>query len=352
MERPKPRPEQIERKITGEVIYFDQARRMGQVPKEYESLSDMALQMYETEADMCAKQGVRPSIMEEYERYDAQVSEAQASCLALSDELLALKGDSPLSFVDLSVNVSAEEVMSRVKQCQYSELLAGDDDQLAMPSNGEYYPMLDVKKSDARLTGIGLRVWGWDDDKYVFTNKSRDEYDMSKHFLRYPSDEKVHRRQIEISFGYDHPEAGSIVESLSLNITSMGQASMHSQIYMGVYAETGYEGHGGVSKGHVSDRDMVMFGDLTAEIVGDMPESVRMRDQRELQEMIESAATMDVRQAVERLIECTWPAQARYLLGLSGDNGASLCSLLDDAEKSSEVVERIDALMKKWRERQ
>ena len=303
--------------------------------------------MYETDAGICTERGVQPSIMEEYERYDVNLSEVQLSCLALSDELLALKGDSPFTFVDMYVDTPAEEVLSRIKKLR-PDLLADDDEQLAMPSDGEYHPILDAKKTDARLVGVGLRVWGWDDEKYVFTNGSNESYDMSRHFLMYPSDEKTHRRQLEISFSYSHSSAGNIVESVSLALGSGGETSIYSQLYMSAYAETGYEGHGGRSSQNVSDGDMAAFGDLVAEIVGGVPESMRMRSERTLNELVYSAATEDARHAVMRLIEETWPAQALYLIASSRDGGAPLEDLLRDAAMSDVAVQRIDAIIARW----
>ncbi len=62
MERPRVINEPKHRKITGEIVYLDEARRRNETPKDYLDLSDMAIQMYETAADMYTN-GQRPDIM-------------------------------------------------------------------------------------------------------------------------------------------------------------------------------------------------------------------------------------------------------------------------------------------------
>jgi hypothetical protein len=114
MERPHVINEPKQRKITGEIVYLDEARRRNETPKDYLDLSDMAIQMYETAADMYTN-GQRPDIMNDYEKYDYKPSETVASCSALAGELLALKEPgSSLTFVDIYTQTDPDTILSKL----------------------------------------------------------------------------------------------------------------------------------------------------------------------------------------------------------------------------------------------
>ena len=63
MERPQVEYQPKQRNITGEVMYLSDMRRFNQAPKPFLELSDMAIQLYESEADMFTD-GERPDIMD------------------------------------------------------------------------------------------------------------------------------------------------------------------------------------------------------------------------------------------------------------------------------------------------
>jgi hypothetical protein len=339
------------RSVTGEMVYYDQARQLGQYPSAYDELSDMARQMYEIEADIYRAENVRPEIINEYEQFDNNLSSASASCMALADELLQLKGDNGFTFVDIAVECSARDVLATLSQTRAGELLAEQDAQLAIKSDGSHYPILDIKKSDSELVGVSIRTWGWNDEKYVFTNADDEAYDSTKHVLRFPSDEKAARRSLDLNFTYQHTECGQFSESISLSIDCFGGAHFSSSIWMMTYAETGYEGHGGKTVYDLTDEDIVAFGSLIAESVGNEPESIGMRQQRILENIIDRA-TPEVRTAIKQLVDETWPAQALYLLtDKSTGVGTTLAQIVDDSQRSEEVVTRIEGILRQWRER-
>lgn len=274
MERPQVKNQTKQRVITGEILYLDEMRRQNEFPELFAELGNTAIQSYEAQADGYAKKS-RPDIMNDYEKFDNTPSEVVASCTELANELLALKDpESRLTFVDIAVEASTSTVLEKLKTINAGSVLSAEDEQLAIESNGEYYPVLDIRKQNSELVGVSLRAWGWDDAKYVFTNNEDEQYEYSKHVLVYPSDEKSSIRQLEISFSYDDEESGEFSESVSLYISPNGAATISSKVWAMAYAETGYEGHKRVSLDSPTDEDIAAFGDLVAEIVGDNPETV------------------------------------------------------------------------------
>ncbi|MEO7904311.1 MAG: hypothetical protein ABIR91_00795, partial [Candidatus Saccharimonadales bacterium] len=182
MERPKVNHEPTQRPLTGEVMYYNDMRRLNQMPGLYKDISDTAMQMYETEAAMYQDAGTRPDIMADYERFDDTAGEVVDSCIALTDELLAFRPeDDRFSFEDIAVELPADKVQDMLRELRAGALLADDDEQLAIESDGAYYRVLDAKKNQATPTGVGLRVWGWDDPKVVYTNKDDEPFDRFKH---------------------------------------------------------------------------------------------------------------------------------------------------------------------------
>lgn len=348
MEMPQP-TQQFQRKVTGEIVYLDEMRRRNQKPKQYLDLSDMAIQMYETEA--CFYDGDnRPDIMDEYDLHDYDPSEAVGSCTALAGELLALKEEGSRStFVDIAVEANPDVVLERLGAIAAGSLLAGEDEQLAIPSAGEYYPVLDIRKQNSALVDVGLRVWGWDDPKIIFTNREGEQYKHPEHELVYPSDETSSTRQLELSFDYRDASAGNYSESITLHLPANGSAAISRNIWAMAYAETGYEGHDQQALDNLTDDDIAAFGHLIAEIVGDTPMSVSAKIEQRLQEIINDTVTETARQAVRSLQDATWPAQAIYLLNtrFEGED-KTLAQQLCDEETADAASEKVNMMTKRW----
>lgn len=281
MERPKIQDTPLTREVTGEIVYLDEMRRLKLFPTKYDDLSDMAIVMYEETADLFRSQNARPDIMDEYEANDCDVTETEYSCLAMADELLSLKDNDEFTFVDIIVDSPADEVLRKLESIRAGELLAGEDDQLAIESDGTRYPVLDIKKKDLKLDSVSVRVFGWDHDKYAHTNSQDEKYSAKEHRLVYPSSEKYRAREIELNFGYRNKNT-YVTEAIYLYLVEGGEPKMSSKLIISDYAETGYEGHGRASLHECTDKDLADFGDLIAEIVGDNPETYKTRRQRSI----------------------------------------------------------------------
>lgn len=350
MERPQVTTRAMQRDITGEVVYLDEMRRQNIAPDAFLELGDMAIQMYEAGANMYPN-GERPDIMDEYEQYDGRTSEVVASCIALADVLLTLKEPgSQFTFVNVAVELSPETVLDKLKAISVGSILSDDDEQLAIASDGEYYPKLDMRKQGVKLSGVGLRIWGWDDIKYVFTNKEGELYEYPRHALVYPSDEKSSTRQLELSFSYRNKESTSFTESISLYLTAGGSTTISSNVWAMAYAETGYEGHGGSSLQNLTDEDIAAFGDLVAQIVGDKPESVSMKLNQRLQELTDAAVTPFAKQAVQDLIKASWPAQAHYFLTRrQEDSDYTIAGQLCHETTAEVATAALHTIIKEWK---
>lgn len=357
MERPKVKNEPKQRQVTPEIVYLDAMRRNGEgYPKKFDDISDMAIQLFSSDAGYYIAQGSRPEIMDLYDEYDSRLTDAEASCIALADELLTLKEPkSPLTFVDFCVDMPAEEVLCKMQAIKAGELLAKDSEQLAMESDGSYYPILDMRKEEADLVGVGLRVWGWDHDKYMYTDSTEENRDYKRDLLVYPADEKLAQRQLEITFAYRSrlpakEESSDFSESISLTVSQQGYSTMSRLVHSMAYAETGYEGHMHANLKNIDEADVAAFGDLVAEIVGDEPESARMREDRELAELITGAASEAARNTIQELIDITWPAQANFILHLKQkDSEQTLAKMLQSEDEAAKAIELIQLYLERWR---
>lgn len=194
---------------------------------------------------------------EEKRKYDHQQTLSQKLFLETVDRFLTLKhAGSPLSFVDMACVTDFEESRAMVQTGQLHEVLAGDDEQLALASDGSYYPVLDATKANATFTGVSLRAWGWDDEKIRY---KRDDDDKVAGYVIYEG-EKDRTRQLDISCHYQQGDE-HIVEIVSLygSTSYRSNPRLYSQIWMSAYAETGYEGHGGKSVNEPTDELVAEF---------------------------------------------------------------------------------------------
>lgn len=363
MERPNVKNEPKKREITGEIVFLDQMRHDGGgYPGKFEELRYEQAELYDARAKSNSIHypvlGIRPAIMDLYDEYDGRLSDTEASCIALADELLMLKDEkSPLTFVDICVDELAVNVLGKIKSIKAGALLTADDEQLAIESNGEYYPILDIRKDHADLAGVGLRVWGWDHEKHTYTDSGEEKRDYKKDLLVYPSDEKMAQRQFEITFIYYDRQAAKdgsshFNESISLTVSEHGQPSLTRSISSMVYAETGYEGHKHESLKSIDEADIAAFGDLVAEIVGDVPESIGMREKRQLTELSDSVASQEAKSVIWELIEITWPAQANHILNLrTKESEKTMAEMLQSEDDVAHATDLLQSYIDSWREK-
>lgn len=359
MERPNVRNQLKNREVTAEIVYLDTKRRNGEgYPTKFEDIPDMAIEDYGVEAGMYGAAHMRPEIMDLYEEYDSRLTDTETSCIALADELLALKEESsPLTFIDICVDMPAADVLRKMQAIKAGELLTNDDEQLAIESNGEYYPILDMKKENADLVGVGLRVWGWDHDKYIYVDSNNEERDYKRDLLVYPAGEKSAQRQLEVTFAYcnrlpANDGSNHFNESISLTINQFSGSSLSRSVQAMAYAETGYEGHLHANLKHIQEADIAAFGDLVAEIVGGEPESLRMRQDRQLAEVVAGAVNESAKSAAQELINVTWPAQANFILSLKKkETGKTLAEMLQSEADVNRGVELIRQYIEKWQEK-
>jgi hypothetical protein len=350
MERPSIKYEPKQREVTGEIVYLDEKRRRKEEPSLYLELSDMAIQNYEEAAGMMRSRGVRPEIMDDYEKYDHKVSDTVASCSALADVLFSLKEQgNKLTFVDIVVFEDAKTVLDKLSLISAGKVLADNNQQLAF-SDDPNYPSLDIRKESSKLISTGLTVWRWDSPKYCYTHAKDEQYRYPEHKLTYPADETSPTRQIELKFTYESQDSTMFKESVSLFLYASGQPSISSEIWVSKYAETGYEGHGGSTLRDISEEDVANFGDLIAEIVGDEPLSYEMLIDQRLEEITNAAATEKAQQAIQNLVESTWPAQALYILRCRPKDGEkSYAKSLCDEETSDSAANAINEISAKYK---
>lgn len=346
MERPKVELRSTKRDVTGEVVYLDDMRRAGQQPKPYLELSDAAIQMYENQADLYTAQGIRPEIIDAYELCTPELTPLEASCREMIRELSQCN-DEPerFTFVNLHTDFTPEDVLSRLQAMSAGELLADSDEQLAMPPNG-YWPEMDIKKSDSQLVEASLTVWQWHAPGITRDpTVPKSEYGP-RSLLYFPSDELQEWGQLDVNLVYVHPQAGVLVETVSLYQGIAGNISLHSKVWMSVYAETGYEGHGGKS-GEYGDEAIAEFADLVAELVGDEPISQAEHEERQFEEYLKQLVIPDSRLYLGEYADNVPLSQILYdLEHLEIDSMSLREALVDERHaKAAQVllVERVNA---------
>lgn len=278
------------------------------------------------------------------DNFDHELTQPQADFIALTDVLLAHKRDGGmhLSFTDIVVQHSPDEVEQKLRATRVGQLMRPSDAQLAIESDGSYYPQLDLKKANGRLAGVSIRAWGWDDKKYRYTDPGNTT--VPREYKKYQG-EIDKTRQLDISFSYTIGDT-SVVESISLygSTTAPDYVYATSQVWASPYAETGYEGHGDDSIDELSDAEVYEFLELVADMVGDTPESygeMYTRQTAALRCEFEGTSHFD---GVSRLIDLLWPAQACYeLLERPYANNETIVSALrsGDAERQRTADEAL-----------
>ncbi|MCA9327968.1 hypothetical protein KDA14_05555, partial [Candidatus Saccharibacteria bacterium] len=206
------------------------------------------------------------------DEYDHELTQLQTDAIALADELLKLKEEgSSWSFVDIVFEGDRSEMLEEIESGPLVSLLYAPNEQMAIESDGSYYPTLDVRKENGQLQGIGLRVWGWDYEK-TRRIPSRDQ-NPSYDYKTYPG-EVDKTREIEIAMSYKVGKE-HVTEMLKLYVNAARPDYIYisSQLSMPTYAETGYEGHGGKSD-DIDEEGMYWLLDFVARHVGDEPKSI------------------------------------------------------------------------------
>lgn len=301
-----PGEQRREREVSAEIIYIDQARQNGTSPFGFEELTESERRPYILAAAAIRMAGERLAIMDEYDADEKRegMKLPERRCMALADALLEMKDSPRLSFVDFIPKLPAEEVVRKIQTSPLGELLAPDDEQLgSAPFRDEEY--VDITKAKSTLTGVSLRVYGWEDEKMSILQPVTKTANY-EHVLAYPSDERRKRRELSIGMSYDSAETG-YVESLHLSFDDAGHTDLYRKVYVFEYGETGYEGshHNLISS--VTDEQVTAFGELFAEALGGTPETPQMAFERRLDEIRASCATNEAKDAVEYLLSRAWP---------------------------------------------
>ena len=279
MERPNGKKQPVERRVTAEMVYLYDRWKNGQQPEQYSALPEMARRMYEEDAALLVNLGRQGTILDTYEKYDVR-SDLSRSCEALATELLTLHGGYSNGMQeDFEVVSLPQEVLAKVRSLHAGGLLAEDGEQLAIPSGPDGESTLDIRKHDATLTGVYLRVSKYTADrKYAVTSESGVEPQYPRDYLVYPSDEVAYRYLMEISFEYYHPAARAIQETVGLHVNERGELSVDRDMYVSGFGAAASEGMFAKGFDNITQQDVAALADIIAEIVGDTPTPTRDHD--------------------------------------------------------------------------
>ena len=337
---------QTRREVTSEIMFLAEAREDGEpVGREYDKLSTTEAWEYVDRADVMWRQGIRPSILDDYEKYDYEPTDLSQNCIALAEELFSLKRpNSWLCSEEIVVKVPAARALAELRSIKVDALINSDDTQLAIPSDGEYYPVLDIKKRDSKLLGVDLSVWSQEVKKYVLTNDPEVPYNYPVDCLVYPSTEKSHDYRLTIRFKYEHPELGCFGDDITLAVGDDGDLRMYNQVWAQAYVEMGYVGHEAEGREEqeeldgIEDGDIAEFVDLIAKWVGDQPEAVWQYEIRKLREYINTVPSEMSREYLQEWANNTNASSIRDCLKRTRTSrGKTLAKALRDGRLASEA---------------
>lgn len=272
MERPRGERQPVERQLTAEMMYLHDRWRNGQQVASYAALPETAQRMYEEDAAALIRLGRAAAILEIYEKFDAR-SELSQSSEALANELLKFHGDYwDGCREDFEIDLPPHEVLTKIQALRIGEALAGDNEQLAAESAEEDSAAPGIRKQDALLTEVCLRVCKYaEDKKYAVTSEPGVQPQYPRDYLVYPSSETAYRYFMEVVFEYSHPSAEIIQETVGLYIGPTGNLSVKRDMFITGYSDETNESRYANTMTDVGDEDIAAFADTIAELVGDTP---------------------------------------------------------------------------------
>lgn len=333
MERPKGKRQPVERQVTAEMVYLHDSWQNGRQAGDFSSLSDMARQMYEEDAAALIALGGDTAILEVFDKFDKNRSKLSHSCEALANELLKFSGDySSGSREDFELALLPHEVLAKIAALRVASLLAGADEQLAVPSGPDDELTQDVRKQDAILTDAYLRVWKYADDrKYTVTSDPGVNPQYPRDYLIYPSNERSYRYFMQIAFEYYHPTAEILQETIGINISGDGSLSVERDIYVPGFGAAASEGYYVKTLDDATEEDITAFADAIAEIVGDEPTPADSRnDYNDVKDYISRVPNGLTRAYLSEWLSNTSQSYVNHQLGASTPDGSTLREALMD----------------------
>ena len=247
--------------------------------------------------------------------YDHELSLAQTDFFALSDAILEHRNpEHRLTYVDMVVEGDPGDVYREVGSTRVGSVLTGAHEQLAFASDGEHYPVLDLRKENSALVGVSIRAWGWDYDKIRYTDKDRAEITYPRPYKVYEGQNDI-ARQLDVAFHYDC-EGHTFSESICMYGSSMASdnITVRNNVWIADYAETGYEGNGKNEANPLTDEAIYEYLDTVALLLGDAPLSYAELSERQAEELVTLFATTKHEDAIVRIVDASWPAQSVYEL--------------------------------------
>jgi hypothetical protein len=333
MERPKGKRQPVERRVTAEMMYLHDSWQNGRPAGDYGALSDAARQMYEEDAAALIATGGDAALLEVFEAFDKNRSNLSYSCEALANELLKFSSDySSGSREDFEPAQLPHEVLAKISALRVGALLAGADEQLAIPSGPDGESTLDVRKQDAILTDAYLRVWKYADDrKYTVTSDPGVKPQYPRDYLAYPSSEKAYRYFIQVAFEYYPPTAELLQETLAINMSGDGTLSVERDIYVPGFGGAASEGYYVKTLDDATEEDIAAFADVIAEIVGDEPMPADSRnDYNDVKDYISRVPNGLTRAYLTEWLSNTSRSYVHHQLGASTPDGSTLREALMD----------------------
>lgn len=151
-------------------------------------------------SETSGNQGPRPQ--------DPELSASQVAMKSLCDEVLALKPEHLhfVNFEDVISGANPSEVQERLRASSLGDLMLKDGDSLSAIRTSDYYPDLDLFVGGARLVGVGVRAFGWEDDKRRIDPNGSDKppYDI----IDYPGEKDwIHQLDIKLWYSNGKQEA-------------------------------------------------------------------------------------------------------------------------------------------------
>lgn len=198
---------------------------------------------------------------------DAELTPAQQAVKTVADGILALKPEgNPLTTWSVATLIAPYEVRDRLALTKAGSLMLQTGDSLSAPQPNDYWPDIHLYVSDETLTGVSLRAWGWQFEKYRIdpAGSQSPPYDV----ISFPGEYDWARRlDIALHYSDSRRTATQTLRTYTSSHNSGNTPSLSRDVYTMEYAETGYEGHNQAFLETVVEEDILAFTGLCRQLL-------------------------------------------------------------------------------------
>lgn len=196
---------------------------------------------------------------------DPDLLPSQTAFKTLSDEMLRYKRCKNLSSVTFRIVTDPTELLERLAQSTFQDLLLRPGESLSAPQPNKHYPDLHLVVGKTVVTNVNLTLKAWKEKKWRF-DPNEPEKPSSK-IINYPGVfDWMREIDIEIGFSNARNRATQILFLYDASRYAGTIPEIVRTIYAPRYGENGYEGHNRISRPFRDEAEAMFFVDLAREL--------------------------------------------------------------------------------------